>query len=170
MVSIVRLDESGWETLRELRLAALQDAPHAFWATWADEHRYTREDWVGFAGGVAWFVAVNQDTPSARLAVGLVGCLQRQELPDEPEVIGMWVRPDERGAGTADLLIDALHRWAVARHVRSVGLWVVDGNDRARRFYERHGYLLTGECAPLPAGRSGHEKRMRRTWSTAAQL
>jgi GNAT superfamily N-acetyltransferase len=168
MLSIERLDESSWRTLRELRLAALQDAPEAFWATWEDERQYTRQDWVDFASGVVWFVAVRDDAPCARLDVGIVGCLQRQEFPDEPEVIGMWVRPDERGAGTADLLIGAAHRWAALEHVRSIGLWVVDGNERARRFYERHCYRSTGECAPLPAGRAGHEQRMRRTWTTSA--
>jgi GNAT superfamily N-acetyltransferase len=160
MVSIERLDESSWTTLRALRLAALSDAPEAFWATWEDERRYTREEWKGFARGVVWFVAVHEDP------LGLVGCLRREESPDEPEVIGMWVRPDQRGTGTADLLIGAVHGWAVSAEVRSLGLWVVEGNDRARRFYERHLYRSTGERAPLPPGRSGQELRMRRTWVT----
>lgn len=167
MVTIERLDQSSWTTLREVRLAALRDAPEAFWATWQDERRYTPEDWVAFARRVVWFVAVH-DPPPNRLNLGLVGCLQREEFPDEPEVIGMWVRPDQRGTGTADLLIGAAHRWAVAEDVRSLALWVVDGNERARRFYERHLYRPTRECAPLPAGRPGQEQRMRRKVATSS--
>lgn len=163
MVTIEQLDESCWATLRDARLAALRDAPDAFWATWQDERRYAREDWVTFARDVVWFAAV-RDAPPRRLTVGLVGCLRRAEFPDEPEIIGMWLRPEDRGTGTADLLIGAAHSWAAAEHVRSLALWVVNGNERARRFYQRHHYLPTGERAPLPPGRPGQEHRMRRTW------
>lgn len=166
MVTIRRLDTNDWTSLREVRLAALRDAPSAFWATWEDEHQYTREDWVHFAGGVVWFLA-RHDTPPGAI-VGVVGCLQREEFPDEPEIIGMWVVRDQRGSGTADLLIDAAHGWALSQDVHSLGLWVTDGNERARRFYERHRYRSTGERAPLPAGRPGHEHRMRRTWTSSA--
>ena len=165
MVTVERLSEAAWQSLRDVRLAALLDAPEAFWATWQDERRYARQDWVGFARGVVWFIARN-GPPPGRLPVGVVGCLRREEFPDEPEVIGMWVRPEQRGTGTADLLIEAAHRWADTVHVRSLALWVVDGNERARRFYARHRYLPTGERAPLPARRQGQERRMRRTWPT----
>ena len=161
MVTIERLDESGWGTLRELRLAALRDAPDVFWATWEDEARFTRREWVRFARDVVWFVAV-RDEP-----LGLVGCLRRPEVPDEAEVIGMWVRAAERGTGIADLLLEALHGWAEADGVRCLGLWVVVGNERARRFYDRHRYRSTGELAPLPPGRPGQEQRMRRRCATS---
>ena len=114
-----------------------------------------------FTVNVAWFVAVRKDSPT-RPSVGLVGCLQRSEAPDEPEIIGMWVRPDQRGTGAADLLIDAAQDWAFSEGAGSLALWVVDGNHRARRFYERHDYAYTGEEAPLPDGRPGREQRMRR--------
>ena len=39
------------QTLRDVRLAALRDAPDAFWATWQDERRYAREDWVDLRPG-----------------------------------------------------------------------------------------------------------------------
>jgi GNAT superfamily N-acetyltransferase len=165
MVTIERLGEGGWQILRDVRLAALQEAPEAFWATWQDQCRWEREDWVRFTHAVVWFVAVDDRRPGP-LQAGLVGCLRREEFPDEPEVVGLWVRPEERGVGTADLLIGAAHRWAVTQGVRSLVLWVVDGNERARRFYERHLYVPTGERAPLPVGRAGQEHRMRRTWAT----
>lgn len=161
MVTVERLDADGWRALREVRLAALRDSPQAFWASWKDEHRYAPDDWVRFTRTVAWFVAVQDVTPG-RPSVGLVGCLQRAEFPDEPEVIGMWVSPGERGTGAADLLIGAAHGWALSEGATSIALWVVDGNERARRFYQRHGYRSTGEEAPLPAGRPGREQRMRR--------
>lgn len=161
MLTVECIDATRWKDLREVRLDALRDSPDAFWATWNDENRYARDDWVRFTRTVAWFVAVHDD-PTTRNSVGLVGCLRRTEAPDESEIIGMWVRPDQRGTGTADLLIGAAHHWARSEGARSLALWVIDSNHRARRFYERHDYRPTGEEAPLPAGRPGREQRMRR--------
>ena len=60
-VSIDRLGDDNWQTLRDLRLAALQDSPHAFWAKLSDERRYSVKQWTSFLGAVAWFVARRGD-------------------------------------------------------------------------------------------------------------
>ena len=46
------------------------------------------------------------------------------------------------GGGTGAALMDAVDRWARERGYRMVSLNVVDGNEAARRFYERRGYAL----------------------------
>ena len=46
------------------------------------------------------------------------------------------------GGGTGATLMDAVDRWARERGYGMVSLNVVDGNDAARRFYERRGYAL----------------------------
>ena len=61
------------------------------------------------------------------------------------ELRGLYVVPEEWGSGVAG----ALHEQAVAR-MRQLGatvaiLWVVEGNARARRFYEREGWSADGE-------------------------
>jgi ribosomal protein S18 acetylase RimI-like enzyme len=43
-----------------------------------------------------------------------------------------------------------------------VSLWVADGNDRARRFYERLGFTGTDERQPLPSDPGTTEERMER--------
>jgi len=92
-------DESGehrplgrrrWQTLRDLRLAALQESPNAFWAKLSDERRYSREQWTSFLGAVAWFVARRDNDP----AIGMAGLLQEEA---GPELIGMWVGLHKRG-------------------------------------------------------------------------
>ena len=61
------------------------------------------------------------------------------------ELSALYVVPEEWGSGVAA----ALHEQAVAG-MRELGateatLWVVEGNTRARRFYEREGWSADGE-------------------------
>lgn len=149
-VSIELLHDQQWRALRRLRLAALADAPQAFWATIDDESRYGAEEWTSFVRAVAWFVASRDGR-----AVGIVGALHRQEIVDETEVIGMWVEPPERRRGTAAQLLETVRARAHAGGVRCLTLWVIDGNESARRLYESHGFRATGESDALPPGRSG---------------
>lgn len=161
-VTINRLSDTEWPTLRDLRLRALADAPDAFWATLEDESRFEEADWIRFLTSVAWFVA-RQDGRD----VGLAGGLRREEH-DHPEVIGMWVEPSERRGGTATLLLQAVCNWADEYDAGEVVLWVTTGNDAARLFYERNGFRLTGERVPLPSPRTGVEERMRRASQASA--
>jgi len=85
-VSIDRLGGDDWQTLRDLRLAALHDSPHAFWAQLSDERRYSFEQWTSFLGAVAWFVARRGNGPP----IGMAGLLQQDR---GPELIGVWVVP-----------------------------------------------------------------------------
>jgi GNAT superfamily N-acetyltransferase len=156
-VVIRPLPQDAWEQLRDLRLQALLDAPDAFWATWEDESRYGAAEWSRFAHSVAWFLAVDDGR-----RVGLVGAVQRDDCTEEREVIGMWVDPTARGKGVAGLLLDAVSRWAGSQGAAVLSLWVTPCNDAARTFYLRRGFTLTGEDAPMPAGRPGREVRMRR--------
>ena len=89
-MSIDRLGGDDWQTLRDLRLAALQESPNAFWAKLSDERRYSREQWTSFLGAVAWFVARRDNDP----AIGMAGLLQEEA---GPELIGMWVGLHKRG-------------------------------------------------------------------------
>jgi ribosomal protein S18 acetylase RimI-like enzyme len=63
---------------------------------------------------------------------------------DVSEVVALNVGPDawRCGVGTA-LMIDALDRLRRGGR-RMVSLWVVDGNDRAQRFYARLGFEFDG--------------------------
>ncbi len=38
--------------------------------------------------------------------------------------------------------------------------WVLDGNDAARRVYQRLGFVLTGERQPLPGSMGRMEERL----------
>lgn len=58
-------------------------------------------------------------------------------------VDGLFVAPEARGRGTGSSLIAALGREALARGYNRVRLDVADGNERARRLYERLGFRPT---------------------------
>src|SRR5215203_3875632 len=92
--TVTALGEDGWQTLRSVRLAALTDAPSAFWATLDAEAAYTEHDWRSFLRKVVWFVAAESGSP-----LGIAGCVPPRDALDESELIGLWVTPAARGRG-----------------------------------------------------------------------
>jgi GNAT superfamily N-acetyltransferase len=156
MIEVTRLSEDDWQTLRELRLQALAEAPYAFWATHAEEAAYTETQWRQFLRAAAWYVA-RRDNRFVGLAAGLL----RPEAADEPELISMWVQPNQRGHGTGTLLTQELMAWARGLGATTMILWVTDGNMPARRLYERVGFYRTGEHGAVPHGAASGMERMR---------
>jgi GNAT superfamily N-acetyltransferase len=70
------------------------------------------------------------------------------EEPGVTELYAIHVAPDQVGTGTGrELMRDALPHLG-ARAV----LWVVAGNERARRFYERGGWVADGATREAPIG------------------
>jgi GNAT superfamily N-acetyltransferase len=64
------------------------------------------------------------------------------ESGDDGELYALNVHPDHWSAGAGSALLTAAHRGlADLGHVCAT-LWVVTGNARARRFYERHGWTV----------------------------
>jgi GNAT superfamily N-acetyltransferase len=55
------------------------------------------------------------------------------------ELQWIFVLPQRRGTGVADLLLDALATWFIGEGARRICVDVVPENARARRFYHRHG-------------------------------
>ena len=60
------------------------------------------------------------------------------------EVKAIYVTPDHWGHGHGRRLIAASHAWLVGRGFGEATLWVLEGNQRARRFYEAAGWWLDG--------------------------
>ena len=59
--------------------------------------------------------------------------------------MAMWVHPAIRGSGGAGNLVSAVVGWAQSEGAELVRLKVIEGNDRARHFYERMGFCPTGQ-------------------------
>ncbi|KIF02801.1 acetyltransferase [Streptomyces sp. RSD-27] len=103
-----------------------------------------RRQWFSRPGRTAQdLVAPGDGGPAGWICLG--PC--RDELPDRApagEVYALYVLPDLIGTGIGRRLLDGAHvRMRDAGFTDSV-LWVLDGNERARHFYERAGYRPDG--------------------------
>jgi ribosomal protein S18 acetylase RimI-like enzyme len=66
------------------------------------------------------------------------------------EVYAIYVLPAEFSTGMGRALMAAATRALASAGSAEVGLWVLAANPRARRFYERYGFTLSGRTKMLP--------------------
>jgi GNAT superfamily N-acetyltransferase len=154
MIEIRAADADDWALVRDVRLRGLADAPTAFGSRLEQERERPERAWrerLGVEDG-ATFVALDGDR-----AVGLVRSLLDEDDRSRAEFLSMWVDPDVRGSGVADALIARVFAWAGERGVGTVELWVTETNARARRAYERSGFVPDGRRHPHPSFADLHE-------------
>ncbi|MFE4513372.1 GNAT family N-acetyltransferase [Kitasatospora sp. NPDC056783] len=141
------LTAADWPLWRDLRLAALSEAPDAFKTGLADWNHGGEDRWRARllrpdAHHVAAFLGGSP--------VGLVGC-----LPGSPdgvrELRSLWVTPQVRGRGVADRLIEEVERWGRAVGGTTLRLAVLPGNEAALALYRRHGFVPLAEPGALLA-------------------
>jgi ribosomal protein S18 acetylase RimI-like enzyme len=125
---------------RDVRLEALSAHPEAF----GSSHEYEA------AQPLNWFSArlANSSVLGAFRDAELVGIAglaiqQGQKKAHKGMIVGMYVRPDARRAGTGRLLMEAIIE--ISRHrVELVQLTVVRDNEAARRLYVGLGFQEYG--------------------------
>jgi ribosomal protein S18 acetylase RimI-like enzyme len=78
---------------------------------------------------------------SGALRYGMTLLFDRKPHKDELQMDGIAVHNDARGMGVGTQLITALEAFAVQHGYQGVRLDVVDTNPRARRLYERLGFV-----------------------------
>jgi ribosomal protein S18 acetylase RimI-like enzyme len=155
------LGPEDWTVWRELRLAALEDAPSAFGSRLADwqgegdrEERWRSRLSIPGSHNV---VAVR----SGEL-VGMVSGVPgiRDGII---ELISMWVKPGARGRGVGDHLIRAVERWALQTGAEVLQLAVMPANDQAIRLYLRNGFEATAELGDRTSDGAEREHVMSKT-------
>ena len=144
MVLVRTTEMADWQALRDIRLQALRDAPYAFSSTYARESAFGEDDWRR-ATRDGSFIAFIPEACPAGLGGGYLAA------PEVVELIGMFVRPQARGRGVGEALINAVIGWAREKDATSVHLWVTETNKHARLLYERCGFTVTAERQPLPS-------------------
>ncbi|MFE4057675.1 GNAT family N-acetyltransferase [Streptomyces sp. NPDC059096] len=144
MVRLRVLTTSDWPLWREVRLAALEDAPYAFKSRLGDWHSGGEERWrARLALPGACHVVALLDGRAAGMASGLPG--ER----DVCELRSVWVGPHARGLGVGDRLIAAVRVWARASGATALRLAVFPDNEAALALYRRNGFVATGEPGDL---------------------
>jgi GNAT superfamily N-acetyltransferase len=147
MTEIREAGADDWQAMRDVRLAALRDAPQAFASTYEREVAFTEADWQRRIAGGGSFLAYAPELGTA--PAGIAGGFEI--APGTIELVSMWVSPQARGHGIGQALVQAVVGWARARGATRVHLWVTEKNDHARLLYERCGFQATAERQPLPS-------------------
>lgn len=167
MIVVREITGDDWEQMRDVRLAALAEAPSAFGSSYAREAAFTEEQWRGRISerSVTFFARVDSadSAPVAAAPAGLAGLAGVYVEDGTANLVSMWVRPSARGLGAGKALIEAAAAWAKARGFGTLFLWVTESNTSARRLYEQCGFTPTGERQPLPSDPALTEIWMSRT-------
>lgn len=136
-----------WRAYRSIRLAALEEAPHAFGSTLTREVAFVEEDWRRrLEAGNLTLVAHVGDAP-----IGLAGGLRPGVYGGNTEaaraaahLVQMWVHPSMRGRGVGEALVRGVIDWARGLGLPELRLWAVEDNTHALALYARLGFIDTG--------------------------
>ncbi|MDQ1018158.1 GNAT family N-acetyltransferase [Streptomyces afghaniensis] len=162
VIRSVRADE--WPAAKELRLAALRDpvAHLAFLETYEEAEARPDSFWqertAGGAEGADKTQQIIAEGPDGRWVGTLTVLVEEPGTTDwagfpverkQGHIVGVFVRPEERGSGLTEVLFDAALEWAWGRGLERVRLIVHEENGRAQRFYRRVGFEPSGLVVPL---------------------
>ena len=157
MTDVRPIGPDDWKAWRELRLAALAEAPFAFGSQYADWVDATEDRWrERLSSPGAYQVIASIDGTPAGMAGGF------PSADDTAELVSMWVAPAGRGKGVGNALMTALEDSARRIGAATLKLSVVPGNDPAHNLYLRHGYVDTDEPGDLMADGVRRELVMRK--------
>lgn len=138
-----------------LRLGALRTDPDAFGDQYAVASRRTANEWE------TWLAERKNGNDrvlfvleSAECYVGMCGAGIDRNLRTHGFIWGVYVQPEFRGQGGADLLMTAAHRWLAARGIVEVSAKVAAPNEVAIKFYRHIGYEILEQDGTLREGSS----------------
>jgi len=128
--AVERIRVRGWQAAyRQIFPPALLDGMPLDWSRWRARLDRPPGGWSILVGEAEWRV------------VGFAAMGPDRDGTPAGELFALYVDPDRwsRGAGWA--LLAAAEEHLSERHPEAI-LWVLEGNERARRFYERAGWAL----------------------------
>ncbi|MEV8391359.1 MULTISPECIES: GNAT family N-acetyltransferase [unclassified Streptomyces] len=166
VIRAVRPDE--WAKAKEIRLSALQDPaapvafletyeqaleqPDSFWqertANSLSRHGVRAGQFIAEAPDGTWSGTVTMLIEEA----GGTDFLGATSARAQGHLVGVFVRPEQRGTGLLGALVDAALDWAWSLEeprLARVRLHVHEGNPRAQAAYRKLGFVPTGKSLPL---------------------
>jgi ribosomal protein S18 acetylase RimI-like enzyme len=153
-----RLRSREWRVLRDVRLNALRESPQSFLARYAQEKKYGKKRWRSEFGRGDWIVGKLDGRP-----VCLTGVTRESGAPPDQRYLEyVWVAPNLRRQRVAfGMLTDVIGKLQKSG-VRTVFLWILDGNDPAQLLYKQLDFITTNQRMPLDADPERCEERLRR--------
>ena len=139
-MTVVELGPEDVTRYLKLRTDGLRTNPEAFRVTVRDDKALTEAAW---RDRLARDFVVGVSPDETLVGIGGLSRFVGEKLSHKGLIWGMYVAPEARGSGAADLIMTALLGHAQSRF-RQVQLTVMADNARARRFYERHGFAVYG--------------------------
>jgi len=155
VVDVIVATAEDWRLWRELRRAALLEAPGAFGSTlaeWSGEGD-TEARWRARLGDVALNLVLLLDGD----LIGMVSAVA-PGADGTVKLISLWIAPAARGRGVGDEAVRWVVAWASGTYpLSSLALSVKSDNNPACRLYERNGFVDAG-----PSPEDSTEQLMRR--------
>lgn len=159
--TVRRVRISDADRVRSIRIESLGDpaADIAFLGSRERALAQPTEFWqertaaVALSGSAAQFVA-----ESGREWFGTVTVLIAEPTGSDstaasrPSLVAVYVRPSQRGRGILEAMVDAAAAWVGDAGGTELALEVHEDNVRARRAYERLGFVPTGRSSEGPNG------------------
>ena len=139
------LAPADWQVLRQARLEALRDSPHAFTSSHGRESVWGEQEWRRVIGNATWIVAQEIKV------IGLAKSVTEPWRPWARHIESIWVAPAHRRRGVCRRLLQILGELDRDMGVTDLLLWVLEDNHDAQRAYEALGFQSTGERQYLPA-------------------
>lgn len=147
-ITVRALSEEEWDDFRSVRLAALQESPEAFVASYEDEKDYDEDFWRLRMRRSQRLIAELDGE-----AVGVVSVGQDRDDEDgdgtRAELFGLWVSPALRGKGVATKLVRAGAEDATNAGSTHLHYWVGTDNGRAVAFASSFGFRPTDRRRPV---------------------
>ena len=135
----VRLGAEDTAQFMAMRRAGLEGDEDSFRTSPTDDARVSIGAWAERLANEHVF-AVRRD--GQWLAIGGLARETRAKLDHKGLIWGMYAAPEARGSGAADRLMEALIAAGNAMGLRQLQLTLMAENLRARRLYERHGFVV----------------------------
>ena len=156
--SIRPTTDADWREVRSLRLEMIRDTPTAFAESLEEALSYDEAEWRmrGRRGASAQGIAVAAIAESGRWVGTMAGFVPDHDTG--PPLVGVYVAPDFRGSksGLTDALLAVVEDWARTEGDQ-LTLHVHEENSRARKAYERRGFVATGHTVPYNLDSSKNE-------------
>ncbi len=143
-VTVRLLGENEWQLFREVRLAALRQAPEGFVARHDDEAEFDDEFWRERMRRSSRIVAERDDGPVGVVSLGL-----HNDDRETGAVFGLWTAPSARGQRVAAALVQTAREKATEDGCRLLYFWVGSDNASGVSFASSFGFRPTAERRPV---------------------